>query len=297
MKSLEEYLRKEDQQKLFNYYDIADIDKWLFETYNEYLANNEYISEDQFYHGKYNFSTLDTPEYWFWQDKLYERLGKSLIIYSKPFSKLFDNIPGIDEVIIDNDYSIGIRYNDEFSETSKEFESLLNFANYFIRSKHNENGKLPNPFFIEGRQPKELIDYRYKKAYHITNIYAYDKIKRYGLLPKVKSKLSNYDYRIYLWIPDNLTKFDIMSYGRIALRLYDESINSEKHALYNKIDVNKDLVLLEIDLEKFEIDHAKQLRLFGDPAYNKKSAVFTQEPIPTRYIEKIDLNTYNLTHK
>lgn len=280
MQSLEQFLRKEDQNDLLEYYQIDDIDKWLFETYDE-VTN---ISESQFYHNKFNFSTLDTPEYWFWQDKLYENLNHSITIDSNIFSKLIRQIKGIEEVIIDNEYSIGLKYNEEFSETSNEFEQLLNFANYFIRSKHNK--KLPNPFFIEARKPKELIDYKYKKAYHITNKYAYEKIKKYGLIPKSKSKLSDYEYRIYLWIPENLTKYDIESYGRISLRLYKESINN-KHELYDKIDVNKDLILLEIDLEQFEKEHQKQLKLFGDPSYNKKSAVFTLEPIPTKYISKI----------
>ena len=281
MQSLEQFLRKEDQHDLLEYYQIDNIDKWLFETYDE-VTN---ISESQFYHNKFNFSTLDTPEYWFWQDKLYENLYHSVTIDSIIFGKLFRQIKGIEEVIIDNEYSIGLKYNEEFSETSNEFEQLLNFANYFIRSKHN-NKKLPNPFFIEARKPKELIDYKYKKAYHITNKYAYEKIKKYGLIPKSKSKLSDYEYRIYLWIPENLTKYDIESYGRISLRLYKESINN-KHELYDKIDINKDLILLEIDLEQFEKDHQKQLKLFGDPSYNKKSAVFTLEPIPTKYISKI----------
>lgn len=283
MISLEQYLRKEDKDELLKSYQINDIDKWLYESFDD--VDN--ISEEQFYHNKFNFSTLDTPEYWFWQDYLYENLNTSLTIDSDLFSRLFKNIEGIVKVIIDNKYSIGFEYDSKFSEGSKEFQQLLNFANYFIKSKRI-NGKLPNPFFIEARKPKELIDYRYKKAYHITNKYAYEKIKKYGLLPKSKSKLSNYEYRIYLWIPENLSKFDIESYGRISLRLWNMSIsNNSKHDLYGKIDINNDNVLLEIDLEKFEEDHAKQLKLFGDPAYNKKSAVFTLEPIPTKYIKEI----------
>lgn len=284
MISLEQYLRKEDPNELLNSYQIDDIDKWLYETFDEV----ENISEEQFYHNKFNFSTLDTPQYWFWQDYLYENLNTSITIYSKVFGTLFKNIEGIIKVIIDNEYSIGFEYDDsKFSEGSQEFQQLLNFGNYFIRSKRI-NGKLPNPFFIEARKPKELIDYKYKKAYHITNKYAYEKIQKYGLLPKSKSKLSDYEYRIYLWIPENLTKFDIESYGRIALRLWNNEIsNNQKHNLYNKIDINKDIIILEIDLEKFENDHQKQLRLFGDPAYNKKSAVFTLEPIPTKYMKEI----------
>ena len=70
MKSLEEFLRKEDQDKLLESYQISNINKWLFETFDE--ANN--ISEEQFYHNKFNFSIMDSPQYWFWQDKLYENL-------------------------------------------------------------------------------------------------------------------------------------------------------------------------------------------------------------------------------
>lgn len=289
MKSLEQYLRKEDQNELLESYQIDDINKWLYETFNE----TKNISEEQFYHNKFNFSTLDTPEYWFWQDYLYENLNTSVTIYSKIFGNLFKNIPGITKVVIDNEYSIGFEHDSNFSENSTEFQQLLNFANYFIRSKRI-NGKLPNPFFIEARRPKELIDYKYKKAYHITNKYAYEKIKKYGLIPKSKSKLSNYEYRIYLWIPENLTRFDIESYGRIALQLWNNEIsNNKNHNLYSKININNDLVLLEIDLEKFENDHQKQIKLFGDPAYNKKSAVFTLEPIPTKYIKKIKVYEEN----
>lgn len=292
MKSLEQYLRKEDQNSLLEYYNIENINKWLYETYEEHL-NIENISESQFYHNKFNFSTLDTPEYWFWQDKLYENLNHSIMIDSNIFGKLFKQIKGITEVIIDNKYSVGLKYNDNFSEGSDEFDKLLNFGNYFIRSKRDENNKLPNPFFIEAKRPKELIDYKYKEAYHLTNKYAYEKIKKYGLIPKSKSKISNYEYRIYLWVPEYLNKNDIESYGRISLRLYKDSINNnDKHNL-NNLDIINDLILLKINLEKFENDHQKQLKLFGDPSYNKKSAVFTLEPIPTQYIEKISINEIN----
>ena len=71
MISLEQYLRKEDPNELLNSYQIDDIDKWLYETFDEV----ENISEEQFYHNKFNFSTLDTPQYWFWQDYLYENLN------------------------------------------------------------------------------------------------------------------------------------------------------------------------------------------------------------------------------
>ena len=282
MLSLEKYLRKENPENLLESYHIKNIDKWLYETFDE--VNN--ISEDQFYHNKFNFSIIDMPQYWFWQDKLYENLNTSITIDSNIFGNLFKDIKGITKVIIDNQYSIGFEYNDDFSEGSTEFNRLLNFGNYFIRSK-KINDKLPNPFFIEARKPKELQEDRYKYLYHVTNKYAYEKIKKYGLLPKSKSKLSDYEYRIYLWIPKELTEYDLKSYGRLCLRLWKDSINP-KHELYNKIDINSDIVILKIDLEQFEEDHQKQLKLFGDPSYNKESAMFTLEPIPTKYISKVE---------
>lgn len=282
MISLEKYLRKEDQNQLLESYNIKDINKWLFETYDEI---NDNISEEQFYHNKFNFSLMDSPQYWFWQDKLYENLNTSITIDSNIFGKLFKQIKGINKVIIDNEYSIGFEYDENFSITSKEFEQLLNFGNYFIRSKRINN-ELPNPFFIEARKPKELQEYRYKYLYHVTNTYAYKKIQKVGLIPKAKSKLSDYEYRIYLWTPD-VNKYDLKSYGRLSLRLWEESINAN-HDLYNKIDVNKDIIILKIDLEKFEIDHQKQLKIFGDPSYNKESALFTLEPIPSKYILKVE---------
>ena len=73
------------------------------------------------------------------------------------------------------------------------------------------------------------------------------------------------------------------SYERLCLRLWKDSIN-KNNELYNKIDINNDIIILKIDLEKFENDHQKQLKIFGDPSYNKESALFTLEPIPSKYI-------------
>ena len=73
------------------------------------------------------------------------------------------------------------------------------------------------------------------------------------------------------------------SYGRLCLKLWKDSMN-KNNELYNKIDVNSDIIILKIDLEKFENDHPKQLKLFGDPSYNKESTIFTLEPIPSKYI-------------
>lgn len=288
MISLEDLLKYENTKNVLEHYDIENVDKWLFETYYDRIESGDHISENQFYHNKYNFVANDAPQYWMWQRCLYERLDTSISVNSSMFGSLFKPISGIDEVIIDNDWCIGFITNDSFNESSNEFERLLDFGNYFIKSKRNSDGSLPNPFFIEARKPKELISYRYEYAYHVTNKYAYEKIKKYGLCPKSKSFIANYDDRIYMFISDNVNTNDLKYFGRISLRLWKMSIdNNDKHNMHDIIDIDKDVVILKIDLKKFEEDHKKQMKLFGDPSYNKKSAVFTLESIPTKYIEKL----------
>ena len=62
---------------------------------------------------------------------------------------------------------------------------------------------------------------------------------------------------------------------------------NDKHDYYDKIDIN-DAVILRINLKEFEKDHRKRMKLFGDPQ-TSNDAVYTFEPIPTKYIEKIEL--------
>lgn len=282
MINLERYLKKEDNEMLLSIYrhSIDDYDKWLFETYDE---TND-ISEDEFYMKKFNLDVFDMPQYWFWQDHLYETLNTSVTVDSSVFAKLFNKVKGITKSYVQTPWSIGFEYNEDFSEQSTEFEQLLDFGNYFIKSKRDKNYKLPNPFFIEARRPKELQEYRFTKAWHVTNKYAYEKIKKQGLIPKSKSNLANYEYRIYLFVDDSISKYELYGFGSINNRLYNLStINNSKHSI-GKL-TNDDIVILEIDLEKFERDHKKQIKLFGDPNFNKMSAVFTLEPIPTKYIK------------
>lgn len=281
MISLERYIKEEDKEQLLKYYNITNINDWLFSSYND-----DIVDEHLFYNKKYDNCFYDTPEYWFWQSMLYENLSKSLKAISPLMIKLISNIKGIESVKAKNDYILEIYYNKDFNKESDEFISLLNFANYFIQSK-SENNLLPNPFYIEARISNE-IENNYNYAYHITNTYAYEKIKKYGLKASDKTKFVNHDPRVYLWVNDNeLTSYDILVYGRLSLRMWNLSISSKKHKLYNKINVDKDSIILKIDLAKFKSDHNKALRIFGDPAYNKKSAVYTLETIPSWYISTI----------
>ena len=301
MKSLKKYLIQEDQNKLISeLYKIKDIDKWLFESYEDYISNNEYISEDDFYKQKYlNYDGFsDNPQYWIWQNTLYENLSNSLNSDNNLMIKLISYVHGIEKIEIIKNFVLNIYYNNEFNEKSLEFQRVLNFSNYFIQSKYINNN-LPNPFKIEARKPQK-IDYKDKYAYHVTHKYFYEnKIEKYGLILKDKTFLVQHDPRIYLWInPINI--FVMKAFGHFILRLWnDENISKNpNHEYYNKIDnynLDKDLILLQIDLEQFNNDHGEKLILYGDPAFNNNGAVFTLENIPTKYIKKIsfkELETY-----
>ena len=73
-----------------------------------------------------------------------------------------------------------------------------------------------------------------------------------------------------------------------SVSLYKMYNVNNKHDYHDKIDIN-DAVILRINLKEFEKDHRKRMKLFGDPQNTTKAAVFTMEPIPTKYIEKIEL--------
>ena len=280
MISLEEFIKQEDRKSLLKLYGITDINEWLLSSYED-VADK--MSEDEFYESKYDSCFYDTPEYWLWQEQLYEMLNSSIKTMSPIMLKLLDNVDGVEKIIRKSDYVIGIYYNDKFDKDSDEFKTLLNFSNYFIQSKE-EGGRLPNPFYLEARVPEELKN-DYDCAYHITNKYAYEKIKKYGLKASDKTKFVNHDPRVYMWVNDNkLSSWDIMSYGRLSIRIWKMSMHNNE--FYDEVSLN-DIVILKIDLKKFREHHKKPLRIFGDPAYNKKSAVFTLESISTEYISKI----------
>lgn len=101
------------------------------------------------------------------------------------------------------------------------------------------------------------IEYDNKYAYYVTTNFDYEKINKNGLIPKSKLAIRTYDKPIYLWLSKD------------------------------KIDIN-DAVILRINLKEFEKDHRKRMKLFGDPQ-TSNNAVYTFEPIPTKYIEKIEL--------
>lgn len=291
MKTLKEYilnkgLPQEFDEDLNTFWNIKDIDTWLFETYDESMN----ISEDEFYNRKYSSNYIDLPKYWYWQRKLYETLSHSLKTTDTILLRLLKKLKNVIQYETKGDL-INIQVNDEFDIESKEFKTFLNFINYHISNKYIDN----NIVTIEPRITDE-IDYDNEYAYHVTSKWNYEKIKKNGLIPKSKSTLANYDLRIYLWLPhkdkidDNL-KYLMKSYGRMMLRLYKMYNVNDKHDYYDKIDIN-DAVILRINLKEFEKDHRKKMKLFGDPQTSNNVAVYTFEPIPTKYIEKIEFTKH-----
>lgn len=289
MKTLKEYilnkgLPREFDEDLNTFWNIKDTNTWLFETFDESMN----ISEDEFYNRKYSSNYIDLPKYWYWQRKLYETLSHSLKTVDPILLRLLKKLKNVKQYDIDGDI-INIYVNDEFDTKSEEFQTFLNFINYHISNKYVDNNI--NIITIEPRITDE-IDYDNEYAYHVTSKWNYEKIKKNGLIPKSKSSLANYDLRIYLWLPhkdkidDNL-KYLMKSYGRMMLRLYKMYNVNDKHDYYDKIDIN-DAVILRINLKEFEKDNRKKMKLFGDPQ-TSNNAVYTFEPIPTKYIEKIKL--------
>lgn len=287
MKTLKEYilnkgLPQEFDEDLNVFWNIKDTNTWLFETYDESMN----ISEDEFYNRKYSSNYIDLPKYWYWQRKLYETLSHSLKTVDPILLRLLKKLKNVIRYDITGDL-INIQVNDEFDTKSEEFQTFLNFINYHISNKYVDN----NIITIEPSITDE-IDYDNEYAYHVTSKWNYEKIKKNGLIPKSKSSLANYDVRIYLWLPHNDTidddlKYSIKSYGRMMLRLYKMYNVNDKHDYYDKIDIN-DAVILRINLKEFEKDNRKKMKLFGDPQ-TSNNAVYTFEPIPTKYIEKIEL--------
>ncbi len=271
------------EEDLMNIYNIKDIDKFVLYTFEDYCNDNNILSnfniaENNFYKSKFN-SYSDKPSYIYYQTYLYERLKDSLKTNNKFFITLLNNISGIENIEIINNYLLKIFYNDIFNIDNIDFLSLLNFGNYYIQFIDKDKQILQ----IEANKPKELKNYNYKKLYHVTNKYFYERIKKYGLIPNNKSNLVYHPDRIYLW--SDYDEKLLKSFGRMNLLLYKKEIdNNKSHNLYNKININDDIIILDIDIEKFNREHDANMILYGDPSYNSNSAIFTLEPIPTKYI-------------
>ena len=246
---------------------VLELNDWYYCFINE---NFKSIDDWLFSENKlqYNNFLIDVPSYSFYQDKLYERLEESLNTSNKFFLKLLKNIDGISDYEILNNFSIKISINDKFDINSENFKSFLNFSNYQIANH------LSNSIYLTGVKPK-VLEYKNEFAYHVTFLKNWNKIQNQGLIPKYKSNMEYYDSRIYLWVGDFKNddfKYKIYSFGRLIKRINES---------------DDDIIILKINLKKFEQDNNEKIKLFGDSSHTSESAAFTLEPIKPKYIERI----------
>lgn len=239
-------------------------DNWLmqlFENVNEYTDIR-------------NYTTIGLPKYDVWQNYLYERLGDSFQIDDHALN-ILKSINGIQKVNIINAFRLNFIYNDNFSFENKIFKSFTNFYNYsIIRNKNNECD-------LEARKPIDCTRLSLPYVIHITTKNAYQKIKRQGLIPKIASKINkskndDYEYPKHVYVMSNtINNVDLLMYANMLKRIN------------NKYD---ETVFLKIDTKKFMEDHNNTaLRFYGDPSSLGSPAMFTEEPIPSKYISQYDI--------
>lgn len=108
-----------------------------------------------------------------------------------------------------------------------------------------------------------------KYVYHVTSDDHVEKIKKQGLAPKSKSKLSSHPERVYI----TASKQDAVDIAKVF---------SQKSPEWKKTP-QKNWAILTIDTEKIPGDYFK---LYKDPNYQK--GYYTVNNIPPYAIEKID---------
>lgn len=253
---LTNYILLKETVEYFKTHKIID-DAWLNNRFNK--INEESLMDI--------YSTIGDPKYDVFQEYLYGRLGQSLKIDNEFIEKLTNNIIGIDHITVINEYKLMIKYNYKFSIKNKLFISFCNFFNYYILSIEN------NILNLEARKPKNCTGQSFPFVVHITSKDNYENIKKCGLVPKFSSKLSNLKYlnddykrptHIYCF-QHTISKEDLLQYSRLL-----------------RID---DPVFLKINTEKFKNEHKNTaLKFFGDPSTIGYPAMFTEEPISSKYI-------------
>lgn len=282
MKSLTELQLEQSIKTVYEYYwKTHDYETWVNETYEDYcLNNNQDITENEFYHDKYiNFQTTwDIPHYAIWQSIIYERLGESFKLTDKNINSIkgFSGVLSL-RIINNKNYKFLIEVDNSFSEA--DFTSLMNFYNYAKDlDKINRNGN--RELTYEAVTPKE-IKYNDDFVYHVTHSSAYEKIMKYGLIPKnpsrhEKNKIDiEYPSRIYCFSKD--TPMDILTaFGQLNNSVHNRDLD--------------DIIILKVNIvdKNSSLDNNHKIKFFGDPSYNINNAMFTLEPIETKYIETVD---------
>lgn len=259
MRDLETYIIEQDVKSFYSqYWKMHDYNEWLHGVYED-----SSIDEDQYYLDKYEYdhTNWDIPYYSLWQSLIYERLGESFELTDKNI-KTLTRVEGIKSIkILNSKIAKFIMTVDSDKFNENEFSTLMNFYGYALDSK------LDNSYTYDAVKPKE-INNNFKYVYHITHKSAYDKIKKFGLIPKQKKHHNqdkhnlSYPSRIYVWNP-NVSKTEMLDFAHLSNRIHGRDRN--------------DIIILKIAVQPY-------MKFYGDPAYNSPKAMFTMEPIQTKYI-------------
>lgn len=223
-----------------------------------------------------NFDTVESIKYDIFQIYLYERLKDSIKIDEEFVIKLCKNFKGIKAINVYNDYRLNIIYDKPFSINNENFISFCNFFNYYIINDKEHTINNYRILSLEARKPKDITVLSLPCAYHITKRTKLDHILNTGLIPKYCSKISNKkdDYQnpthVYAF-QHNISRKDLLMYSKLL------GIS------------NKELVVIKINTKKFAADHRCPLKFYGDPSTEGFPAMFTEEPIPAKYLTKINI--------
>lgn len=264
MKTLKNHILETDIKDFYQlYWEQHDFNDWLYGVYD-----SENINESDYYLDKYIYEnyTWDIPHYKLWQELIYERLGDSFELTEKNILaiKKFKGIEALN-IINQKNFKFTVKVNKDFNE--KDFNTIMNFYGY---AKDKQNGDIYMYEAIKPVKVKEKFDF----VYHVTHQSAYEKIKKFGLIPKQKSNHHNdwvknnkkdfeYPHRIYCFKPDTKIE-DIERFARLNNKLHDRD--------------SQDIIILKIEVPEHII-------FYEDPAYNLYSAMFTMEPIQTKFIK------------
>ena len=159
--------------------------------------------------------------------------------------------------------AVSFRYPEDIRMFWEKY-NRLEFLNSLIR------GKLLT-IQLEPKFEPELSVYEYPILYHLTLTSKIEKIKKIGLVPKSKEKISNHPDRIFM-------TSSLDSCKTIADRFHKLNKNTSK------------FTILKVNF-KSSYDNNTSIRLFQDP--NFKDGVFTLSNIPSKYLEIVDTINYN----
>lgn len=268
------------QNSFENFLKDNNITEITEDTYRFYLDQN-------FKDGEYEISFTPTSRWYSsYQNHLYESINRSYdtLDFVEEISKIakYDKVEYVKKVKPKSDNHINLtQFSIYFSEENikkldDEWEKLLSLMhryNYYCKGANLNKGIL----IFEPYKPKEETNYIYNECkgivYHVTSKDVYNKIINAKEITKRILK------------PHKITDTEFRD-GR----LFFIANPNEKEVKFNLRSIAntgkiKDPVFLKIDLNKYRF---KLIFRIDSSAFGYK-AYFTEEPIPSYCLEKIDL--------